>query len=202
MTGRIESSMVLGHEDSTYLSRFCEKVISEYKEPQKLGKKKGEPIGFSTEKYAAAMFRGLTNLQIRIIAERSGISESSMSVWSSLQNYKDAQAQVRNKFYEFIKEELAKDAEGIAKGIEDFYLYNEKMRMLISDMISVGTGHVTLPAFTCTGIGTSITSTESIIIEMNRYKHLLTKGRISKQERANFIEFLNQVEMFIRKGGT
>ena len=73
--------------DKTLLESFFDEKLSGYKEPQRRGTPKGDPIGFSRNKYKASLLL-LTNEKQEVLAKQSGVSHAMLRKWNTEDEFK------------------------------------------------------------------------------------------------------------------
>ncbi len=87
----------------TLLQQFILQKINNYVEPSRLGTSKGEPIGFTKQKYTASLLM-LQSLAQKNIAEIAGVSHGLLRKWNTEETFKNMIIQHAEDFGElFIK---------------------------------------------------------------------------------------------------
>ena len=69
-----------------------------YQEPTRSGTTRGEAVGFSKDKYHAALLSALTGLSQKSIAENLGISYGVVRKWHVEPEFKEAMSSNRGEF--------------------------------------------------------------------------------------------------------
>lgn len=90
---------VLKGRGLTLLERFIVRKAYDYNPPERKGTPKGEPVGFSREKYNATLL-SLTRTSIKEIAETVKVSYAGFKRWRTEQNFKD---EINSHIQEFSK---------------------------------------------------------------------------------------------------
>lgn len=76
------------HGNKTDIVTFIRERERNFVEPQRKGVAKGEPIGFSRDKYAASLYRAV-GYSLKEIAKFLGISYGTLRNWSMEEEFKD-----------------------------------------------------------------------------------------------------------------
>jgi len=84
-------------KERTLLQSFINNEIAEYREPQRQGTPKGEPIGFLNDKYKASLYM-LKGIGQKNIAEQLGKSHELLRKWNSEDEFKKKVEEHRYKF--------------------------------------------------------------------------------------------------------
>jgi len=75
---------------STFIGDYVLFKFCEYEQPTRAGTPRGEKIGFSWNKYHAAMMVGITNLKLKDIAKGIGISYGLLRKWKTEPEFVDS----------------------------------------------------------------------------------------------------------------
>jgi hypothetical protein len=194
MIKNIDIHRILGHSDKTMLYRYCKETIESYAEPERRGLSKGDPIVFSFKKNVACVFLAVTNLQLKILAERSGLSNYSIRTWNTQEAFKVEKEKKCLRFIDFIKKQIQENL--VEDDFRDRYLYSDCVMKVLPHVINFGEASSTLPSLTASGTGETVTK-EAIISEIDRYMHLISKGVLSNREREKLRNLLSMVKSYI-----
>src|SRR6516165_1832893 len=80
------------------LRNFIRARMDAYQEPTRSGTTRGEAVGFSKDKYHAALLSALTGLSQKSIAENLGISYGVVRKWHVEPEFKEAMSSNRGEF--------------------------------------------------------------------------------------------------------
>jgi hypothetical protein len=81
-----------------------------YQEPTRAGTARGEPVGFSRDKYHAALLSALTGLSQKLIADKLGISYGVVRKWHVESEFKDEMASNLREFNIFFWARIRENA--------------------------------------------------------------------------------------------
>lgn len=96
-----------------YVCSWADERAKKYREPQRAGTPKGEPVGLSRKKLRMAqLFVLYPHLKIKKIAELGGVSESVLRVWRTQRAFKDAIAEARWDQTTSLKNAIKRHVEG------------------------------------------------------------------------------------------
>ena len=192
----IDISAVLGHKEKTPLFRVCNREINGYIDPPKEGVAKGDKIGPSFMRNAAATLIALTNLQMKVISQRSGISYASMRTWNTQEDFKKAQDRIRREFIDFLKDAMNHGVK--EKDQFDRYLYHREIRKKLE--ANVGSAKIEMPFASITATAT-VLNKDFILSEIERHESILTTGVVSQVERDDMRRMLSMVKAYIKRKG-
>jgi hypothetical protein len=196
---KIDISKVLGHKNDTLLYRYCDKVINGYINPPREGVKKGDKIGSSFERNAAAVFIGLTNLEMQLISERSGISYASMRTWNTDEDFKKAQEDRRIEFAAFVEEQFKHEKKDTH--LSDYYLFPWDLiaRVIVYLKLYTDSGYAddTSPHYNLFG-SSPPPEKDIILMEIDRYEHLLLRGVMRQVDKDGMLRMLSLIRKYIR----
>lgn len=200
----INIKKVLGHSDDTILYRYCKEAIESYTEPKKLGVKKGDIIGFSFQKNAACVFLAVTNLQLKIISERSGLSNASIRTWNTQKAFKIEKEKKCLRFVDIIKKTqentVVDDVRDrhlyLGDKFKDKYLYSDCVIRNLPPVLDFGAVCLILSGHTISRKGKATTK-EAIISEIDRYMHLISKGVLSNREKEKLKNLLSMTKSYL-----
>ena len=194
MISRLNISEILGHKENTLLFKYCDKEINGYDEPERRGVHKGDRIGSSFMRNAAAVLVGLTNIQMKILAETSQMSYSSMRTWNTQEDFKNEKERRCQEFIDFVKEEIKK---GFNTGdIQDEYLYSECVEENLPKVLIIGKGKLR-SSLGVSGWGTVMPTKNALIKEIERHTHILSKGVVSRKEKDSLLNLLSMVKSYV-----
>lgn len=94
----------LARRMSDRLPEFIETRISEYKPPTRKGTPKGDPIGFTKEKYAASLW-DLTDFGAREVCRRAQCNYKSLLNWRTREDFKTKVAEHTKEFHSWLKKQ-------------------------------------------------------------------------------------------------
>ncbi len=97
----------------TLLETFVDQKLNAYKEPQREGTPKGEPIGFSKSKFHACLLTSLSAAKKKRVAEVTGVSYGLVRKWTSEAAFKKSGEDIINQFIKFIEIEIIKISESL-----------------------------------------------------------------------------------------
>jgi hypothetical protein len=92
------------------LTNFIKDRMHAYREPTREGTARGEAVGFSRDKYHAALLSALTALSQKSIADKLGISYGVVRKWHVESEFKDAMASNLSKFNMFFWTRIRENA--------------------------------------------------------------------------------------------
>jgi hypothetical protein len=137
------------------LKEFIESRIQKYTPPAREGTPKGEPIGFSREKYAASLW-ALTSLNQKEVAKLAGCKYETLRVWRSTEDFKakvlahaeelctiivnasesSMHSVVAGNYEQFVVEATLRDPAGTtAKILGDVNLYADFVKITLANTI-------------------------------------------------------------------
>jgi hypothetical protein len=192
---KIDLQELLGPIQNTMLYRYCDKEINNFAEPVRSGLKKGDKIGFSFAKNAAAILTALTNLQMKIIARDTGISYASLRTWNIQHDFIMEKERRLDEFAKLVRKEF--DSGQAFEFSSDFRLYSYELKK----RVNVARVNVVCPMPTVRATG-SIFSRELLISEINRSKHMLDKGVMSREEKDTLRDLLTDIETYLNRKKT
>jgi hypothetical protein len=96
------------------LNMFIKKKLREYRDPERTGIPKGNPIGLSRNKYHGCLLK-MTNKHPKVVAEELGVSYSLMRRWMVDDNFKE----LINELYEELKMEFILSVNNIIIKLDD-----------------------------------------------------------------------------------
>ena len=117
--------------EPTFLDKFIKAKLDSYVEPQRKGTPRGEPIGFSKQKYEATLLL-MTNSKQKDIAESLGISYGFLRRWRTEKKFLELTKKHCNEFREVVMAYF-KDKNDSGRIIpehefEDYHKYGNMMR--------------------------------------------------------------------------
>ena len=89
----------------TLLVRYIKEELRGYKEPERKGTPKGDPIGFSAKKYKTVLL-SLTSMKVEEIAKEVNVSYGLLRVWRTEQHYKKTLEEHTRHFARLFAEDL------------------------------------------------------------------------------------------------
>lgn len=112
-----------GVDVETLLSTFINEKITSYREPVRKGRKRGEKIGLSRQKYYASLLF-LLRMTLQEVSERTGVPHGVIGVWRTQQEFRDT----INRHYE-----------------EFTILFLERIRQRVMEQFILFSGHLQHP---------------------------------------------------------
>jgi len=85
--------------EPTFLQKFINEKLNSYVEPQRKGTPRGEPIGFSKQKYKATLLL-MTNMKQKEIAELIGVSYGFLRRWRTEKKFLEMTKKHCNEYLE------------------------------------------------------------------------------------------------------
>src|SRR5262245_17205994 len=100
------------------LKQFIEDRMHAYQEPTREGTARGEPVGFSRDKYHAALLSALTGLSQKSIADKLGISYGVLRKWHVESDFKNALSANLRDFNMFFWARIRENADGLEQFLD------------------------------------------------------------------------------------
>lgn len=118
----------------TLLQKFIKEKGANYVPPERRGTPKGDPIGFSSEKYEATLFM-LTDMKQKDMADKLGISHGLLRKWNTEEPFKE---EVKRHLSEFVTTYMKYLSDKALKGdkLRDSANYSPILREMLAQAIT------------------------------------------------------------------
>lgn len=178
----IDIEKILGHNNPTFLYRFLDSAINSYEEPERANTRKGDLIGPSFKRNAAAAIMGLTTLTYKQAGQRAGLNPGSIGVWSSKIEFKEECRAMMERFREFVRGELKRGFKH--EDISDAELYNIEMREVLASVLNIGFADMVAPMVTIQAEGGLLQSRkQTALAGIDTAMKLLDKDRTRGEDK-------------------
>lgn len=106
--------------ENSFLQTFMARRLSSYVEPERAGTPRGEPIGFSAQKYAAVLYC-LTNRPLKEIAKEIKVSYGLLRKWRTEDKFWDVFDETVTEFADTVINHLKKRADKQKELRDDYF---------------------------------------------------------------------------------